>query len=105
MSDTDRQRHPIRGAIWGAVAGLGAALFLIGRAVIAFGTLAPIVVIVVFAVLGVLWGSFGPARSPKGEPPATAPAPVDAPAGVTAAPADDTSTPDDAPGASEPDEA
>lgn len=104
MSDTDRRRHPVRGALWGAVAGIGAALFLIGRAVIAFGTLAPIVVIVVFAVLGVLWGSFGPARSPKGEPPYAAPAPVEASAGVSAAPADEVSAADDSSGASEPGE-
>ena len=58
-------RHPIRGALYGFLIGLGAALFLIGRAVIALGTITPIVVIVIGVVLGILWGSFAPAKGAK----------------------------------------
>jgi len=56
-------KHPIRGAIWGLVAGIGLALLLIAYSVIALGTLMPYLVVVVMIVLGVLYGSVGPARS------------------------------------------
>lgn len=64
------RRRPIRGAIFGLIAGLGLALVLIDRAVIALGTLAPIVCILIGAVLGLAWAWFGPARE-VGRPPAT----------------------------------
>ena len=63
------KRHPIRGALWGLMMGIGVALILINFAVIAFGTIVPWIVIGVFVVLGVLWGLFAPAKKPKGEPP------------------------------------
>jgi hypothetical protein len=67
------KRHPIRGFVWGLVLGLGVALILVNFAVIALGTLTPWVITLAFAVLGVLWGLFAPAKT-KGTPPmATAP--------------------------------
>jgi hypothetical protein len=66
---TTLKRHPIRGALWGLALGLGAALLLIGRKVIAFGTLPPLIVIVLGIAAGVLWAMFGPARPPQGPPP------------------------------------
>lgn len=56
------RRHPIRGAIWGLLVGLGVALILIGQAVIAMGTLSPPVVVLVGLLLGVAWGMLAPAR-------------------------------------------
>ena len=63
------KRHPIRGAIFGLVFGLGVALFLIGQKIVAFGTLPPVLVIVGGLVLGLLWGLFAPAKEPVGGPP------------------------------------
>lgn len=69
MSDTPSdpgrpsvRRHPVRGALWGLVGGLGAVMLLTSRAVIALGTLSPLVVIAVFIVLGAVWGSLAPPR-------------------------------------------
>ncbi len=62
------RRRPIRGALYGLVAGLGVALILIDRAIIALGTLTPIVCILVGGVLGLAWAWFGPARD-AGPPP------------------------------------
>jgi hypothetical protein len=66
------RRRPIRGAIYGLIAGLGVALMLIDRAVIALGTLPPIVCILVGGVLGLAWAWFGPARD-AGPPPVVEP--------------------------------
>jgi hypothetical protein len=72
-------RHPIRGFFWGLLLGLGVALLLVNFAVIALGTLTPWVITLAVAVLGTLWGLFGPART-KGAPPVPAPtAPPSAP--------------------------
>ncbi len=65
------RRHPIRGTLYGLVAGLGVALILIDRAVIALGTLTPIVIVVIGGVLGLVWAWFGPARD-AGPPPEVA---------------------------------
>jgi hypothetical protein len=56
------KRHPIRGFLWGLVAGIGLSLILIDQAVVAIGTNGPMVVVLVMAVLGVLWSFFAPAR-------------------------------------------
>jgi hypothetical protein len=63
------RRHPVRGALWGLVLGLGAALLLIGQKLIAFGTLPPIRVTVGGVVVGVLWAMYAPAKEPAGPPP------------------------------------
>ena len=68
-------RHPIRGGLYGLVMGLGLALILIGRSVIALGTLTPIIVVLLGVVAGVVWGSFGPAKGPTGPVPAPTSAP------------------------------
>ena len=59
------KRHPIRGGIWGLIAGLGVAIALIGQAIIAAGTLTPWIITAAGLVVGVLWGMFGPAKKPK----------------------------------------
>ena len=71
------KRHPIRGAIWGFVMGLGVTVYLILFAVIGIssitGTIVTAVIIsLVFAGLGVAWAMFGPAKKPKGPAPAAA---------------------------------
>lgn len=57
------KRHPIRGFFWGLLAGIGVAFILINFAVVALGTLTPWVIALGVAVLGVIWGLVGPARS------------------------------------------
>jgi hypothetical protein len=59
-------RHLVRGVIWGLVTGFGLAIVLSAFSVIAIGTLTPIVVIVLVAILGGAWAWFAP---PKGAAP------------------------------------
>jgi hypothetical protein len=71
-------RRPVRGALAGLLLGLGVALVLVSFSVIALGTLAPLVVIVVGLVVGLLLATVVPARgaavagsppeAPSGEP-------------------------------------
>lgn len=77
---TDMQnvkRHPIRGFFSGLLAGISISIFLILFSVIALGTKAIYVPIVVGVVLGVVWAQFGPTRTRGG---AAAPAATPAPA-------------------------
>ncbi|MEO1065451.1 MAG: hypothetical protein AAFZ07_28885 [Actinomycetota bacterium] len=71
------RRRPIRGVIYGLLVGLGVALILIDRAVIALGTLTPIVCVLVGGVLGFAWAWFGPARDPGPPPPTSTDPPSD----------------------------
>ncbi len=67
--ETSVKRHPIRGVLYGLVMGVGVALILGGRAIVAFGSTKMIIVVVVFAVAGGLWGAFAPAKKPKTDEP------------------------------------
>lgn len=63
MADRDvAKRHPFRGLVGGLLLGLGLALLLLSYAVVPFGSATPWIVIGGFAVLGALWGLFGPRR-------------------------------------------
>ena len=74
------ERHPIRGALYGLLLGLGIAIYLVIFSVIAFQWTIPIVVAVLGLVAGVAWAMFAPA---KGAPPPPAVEPiVDEPRGV-----------------------
>ncbi|MDH3470102.1 MAG: hypothetical protein OEM94_02170 [Acidimicrobiia bacterium] len=89
------KRHPIRGAIFGLLLGIGTAALLIMYAVIALGTLTPIFVIVAGIVVGILWGMFGPVKTTRELPPSrlrTMPEAKTAPGASQrrSAPADDT---------------
>src|SRR3954468_23708613 len=82
------QRHPIRGFFAGLLAGTAVSIFLVLGSVIALGTNAIYVPIIVGMVLGVVWAYVAPARRRRGQPepvPATVGAPVAA--GTAAAPA------------------
>ena len=57
-----RLRHPLLGLIGGLLLGLGVALLLISYALAPLGVATPWVTIVVFAILGLLWGLFAPTR-------------------------------------------
>jgi len=71
MTATAVKKHPIRGLFWGLFMGVGLALILIGRGVIAFGdTVSFIVVVLIGMAISVVWSMFGPAKKPKGSPPA-----------------------------------
>jgi hypothetical protein len=67
--ETSVKRHPIRGVLYGLLMGVGVALILGGRAIVAFGSTKMIIVVVVFAVAGGLWGAFAPAKKPKTDKP------------------------------------
>jgi len=60
------KRHPVRGFFAGLFLGISIALFLIMAAVVALGDIVPIIVVVVFAVLGVVWALYGPSRGRGG---------------------------------------
>jgi hypothetical protein len=65
-------KHPIRGATWGLLLGLGAAIYLVIFAVVPFGDWAILGLVVLLGIgLGVVWAHLAPAKKPKGEAPAT----------------------------------
>lgn len=65
------RRHPIRGVLWGLMTGIGLTLVLVITKVIDLDLTMMIVVTVIATLLGVLWSTVGPAKEPKGPPPAT----------------------------------
>jgi len=59
-------RHPIRGALYGLLLGLGIALWLMLTGVIDLLDLVPSVIVVVAGVVvGIAWSMFAPAKKPK----------------------------------------
>jgi hypothetical protein len=64
MAEHAVKRHPVRGFFAGLCIGLGVAVLLFTYGVIALGTNAPFVVILVFTVLGVVWAYVAPPRRP-----------------------------------------
>ena len=64
-------RHPIRGALYGLLLGLGIATYLVIFSVITFGWLVPVIVTMLGVVVGVAWSLFAP---PKGTAPPVTPA-------------------------------
>lgn len=87
MTATSVKKHPIRGLFWGLFMGVGLALILIGRGVIAFGdTVSFIVVVLIGMAISVVWSMFGPAKKPKGQAP-SASAEAAASAGASTDPA------------------
>lgn len=78
-STTTIERKPIAGALSGFALGLGLALLLVGRKVIAFGTLPVVVLPIAFLVLGIAWGLFGPPKRAKQVSAAPSPSPTEPP--------------------------
>jgi hypothetical protein len=68
-SATTVRYHPIRGAVYGLLFGVGLALVLMVFKVLALSVPLILVLAVVFLVLGALWGRFAPVRAPKGAAP------------------------------------
>ena len=101
MAQTQLKRHPVRAALWGLILGLGVFVYLtfvwpvIGLDDVKTVAVKGAVVVGGVMLLSILWGLFGPAKKPKGAPPAFAdaapPAPFDA--APSAAPADEPSPP------------
>lgn len=83
---TVTRRHPIRGLLWGLVFGIGLSAVLVLTTVIELDLVTMIAVAVAATAAGVAWGTFGPAKAPKGPPPTTALAVEQVP--VTAVPAE-----------------
>ncbi len=57
------ERHPIRGAFFGLLLGLGLAIYLILFKIISLGLVVPIVVIALSVLAGAAWGRFAPPRT------------------------------------------
>ncbi len=66
---TQIKRHPIRGAAYGLLMGLGAAVYLVIFSVTPFSVATTIIVVAAGLVVGVVWGLFAPAKQPKDMPP------------------------------------
>ena len=72
------RKHPIRGAIWGLLLGLGLAIYAILFAIIPFTDWVPLILVVLAGVvIGVAWAYLAPAKKPG--PPPAAPQPAAAP--------------------------
>jgi hypothetical protein len=75
MTQTQLRRHPVRGAIWGLVLGLGIAVYLtfvwpvIGLDDYKAVAVKWALIVGGIILLSILWGLFGPARKPKGATP------------------------------------
>jgi hypothetical protein len=67
--ETVTKRHPIRGFFYGIPFGLGLMLIAVGQGWAALGTWPPFIVLIVGVVAATLWGTYGPAKAPKGDPP------------------------------------
>lgn len=76
MMQTQLQRHPLRGLLWGLVLGLGVGVFLtfvwpvIGLDNVRSVAIKWALIVGGIMFLSMLWGLFGPARKPKGAAPA-----------------------------------
>lgn len=79
-SDTVLHRHPIRGALWGLLMGLGGILLLMVLSIVRLDIPTAIIYTVAGAAFGILWGLFAPAKKPKGPAPVRAGAAPAAPA-------------------------
>jgi len=95
---TTTKRHPIRGFFYGILLGLGLTLIVVGQGIAALGTWPPFLVLIGGIVIGTLWGMYGPAKAPKGAPPAAAEV-IDEPAPVEAEPAPADEAPTEEPAA------
>ncbi len=69
-AETNLKRHPIRGAFYGLLLGVGAAIYLVIFAVTPFSVATTGIVIGLCMVLGIAWGAFAPAKQPGTVPPA-----------------------------------
>ena len=74
MAEPVLKRHPIRGFLWGLMTGIGVGLLLMVFSVVPLSIPTLGIYAGAAAVLGALWGSFGPAKPAKGPAPATPPA-------------------------------
>lgn len=70
MATETLKRHPIRGFLYGILFGLGLMMIVVGQGWAALGTLPPVIVFLLGLVVGTVWGLYGPAKAPKGPPPA-----------------------------------
>ena len=95
-ADAHVRYHPIRGAVYGLLFGFGLALLLMVFKVLALSVPVIVVLSIVFAVLGGLWGRFAPPRAAKDQRPTTIVEPEMASATATA-PATPTPAPSPSP--------
>lgn len=67
--DTRVKRHPIRGAFYGALVGIGVAIYLVLFAVTPFQISTVVTVVAIAAGVGLLWGTLAPAKKLDNAPP------------------------------------
>ena len=68
--ETVTKKHPIRGFFWGLMLGLGGAVVAIVTTLVTLSLMTVIAIVVVGVLIGILWGTFAPAKAPKGPEPA-----------------------------------
>lgn len=66
--ETQVQRHPIRGGLYGISLGIGVAIYLILFAVTPFRISTLVTIVVIGAVVGIAWGLLAPAKRLDGVP-------------------------------------
>lgn len=83
---TTKKSHPIRGALYGIILGLGLALIAVGRKMVNLDSIVPVILVVVGIAIGIIWGMVAPAKKPKGPAPVESlrPEPTAEPASETA---------------------
>jgi len=68
--ETVTKKHPIRGFFWGLMLGLGGAVVAVVTTLVTLSLMTVIAIVVVGVLIGILWGTFAPAKAPKGPEPA-----------------------------------
>jgi hypothetical protein len=68
--ETVTKKHPIRGFFWGLMLGLGIAVVAVVTTLVTLSLMTVIAIVVVGVLVGILWGTFAPAKAPKGPEPA-----------------------------------
>ncbi len=69
MAETVLHRHPVRGALWGLVFGIGVSLLLMVFSIVPLSIPNLIIYTAIVLVLSVLWSFFAPAKKPAGAAP------------------------------------
>jgi sulfite exporter TauE/SafE len=80
MAETVLHRHPVRGALWGLVFGVGGTLLLMVFSIVPLSIPNLIISTAIFVVVSVAWSVFAPPKKPSGPPPAAQTPPPPAPA-------------------------
>jgi len=79
MAETVLHRHPVRGALWGLVFGVGVTLLLMVFSIVPLSIPNLIISTAIIVAVSIAWSLFAPAKKPVGPPPADHAPPTAAP--------------------------